>query len=367
MALEGSLRDFDLFSLFNMIKSQGKSGTLVLSRSRECVKIFFEGGEIVGCEANQVPMEDRVGAMLVRLGRLSAEEVQALVQRQRQTLKRIGTLLLESGRVTGEDLQEALAHQALAVIYRLFRWLEGDYRFDSMLPPDLERDPFPAIPVDTVLMEAARIMDEWPQVQRRLPDPRQPLARTRAGEALDLGGLAGLVGGNGQARPLGSGLGPEQETVFGYFSEPASVQDVIQFSRYGELETCQVIADLLDRGLLAVSAEALAEPSQEPARRAAAAAVPSRLFWPAVCLLLAGPLAWYGPGLRTSLDQGLASLQRPDWTVAADPDTRDRQAWAFAMAAPADGGAALARSLGIRLPVPRTIPDYSRQPDPLLP
>ncbi len=31
MALEGSLRDFDLFSLFNMIKTQGKSGTLVLS------------------------------------------------------------------------------------------------------------------------------------------------------------------------------------------------------------------------------------------------------------------------------------------------------------------------------------------------
>ena len=29
MALEGSLRDFDLFSLFNMIKIQGKSGTLV--------------------------------------------------------------------------------------------------------------------------------------------------------------------------------------------------------------------------------------------------------------------------------------------------------------------------------------------------
>ena len=28
MALEGSLRDFDLFSLFNMIKIQGKSGTL---------------------------------------------------------------------------------------------------------------------------------------------------------------------------------------------------------------------------------------------------------------------------------------------------------------------------------------------------
>ena len=48
MALEGSLRDFDLFSLFNMIKTQGKSGTLVLSRGQEFVKIYFDQGEIVG-------------------------------------------------------------------------------------------------------------------------------------------------------------------------------------------------------------------------------------------------------------------------------------------------------------------------------
>jgi hypothetical protein len=44
MALEGSLRDFDLFSLFNMIKTQGKSGTLVLTRGQEFVKISSSRG-----------------------------------------------------------------------------------------------------------------------------------------------------------------------------------------------------------------------------------------------------------------------------------------------------------------------------------
>ena len=45
MALEGSLRDFDLFSLFNMIKIQGKNGTLVLSQGQEFVKV---GDDITG-------------------------------------------------------------------------------------------------------------------------------------------------------------------------------------------------------------------------------------------------------------------------------------------------------------------------------
>ena len=116
MALEGSLRDFDLFSLFNMIKIQGKNGTLVLTQGQEFVKVFFENGEIVGCDSNQVPMEDRLGTMLVRLGRLTGEELLGMVQVQRQTLKRMGNLLLESGKVTATDLQDALFSQATAIL-----------------------------------------------------------------------------------------------------------------------------------------------------------------------------------------------------------------------------------------------------------
>jgi len=374
MALEGSLRDFDLFSLFNMIKTQGKSGTLVLSRAQEFVKIFFDQGEIVGCDSNQVPMEDRVGALLVRLGRLSGEELLAMIQHQRQTLKRMGTLLMESGRVTPQDLQDALFNQAMAIINRTFRWVEGDYRFDSILPMDLDRENFPPIPVDTILMEAARIMDEWPEVQRRLPDTRLPLAKTAAAKALQLDidqDLSALLEGGGQVQPKGSGLTHEQEKTLTYFDEPSSIQTVLQISRYDELDTYKVIADLLEMGLLEVTKDpqdARIPLWNQPRKDRAAEAPtgPSILFWIASCLLIAGPLIGYVPRDRASFNQGLASLQRWDIHVAADPDTRDRQAWAFRMASPGDAGAALARSMGVDLePGRKTIPDFTQYPDPL--
>jgi hypothetical protein len=376
MALEGSLRDFDLFSLFNMIKTQGKSGTLVLSRAQEFVKIFFDQGEIVGCDSNQVPMEDRVGALLVRLGRLSGEELVAMIQHQRQTLKRLGTLLLESGRVTSQDLQDALFNQAMSIINRTFRWVEGDYRFDSILPLDLDREHFPPIPVDTVLMEAARIMDEWPEVQRRLPDTRLPLAKTAAGRMLQLDidqDLSGVLDGGGLVpQAKGSGLTHEQEKALTYFDEPCSIQNVLQISRYDELETYKVIADLLEMGLLEVSPDSQTQRAplwnlpREQDRAAAAPKPPSRLFWPLVCVLLAGPLIGYAPHGRASLNQGLASLRRPEVPLATDPDTRDRQAWAFRMAAPGDGGAALARSLHVKLEQGhKRIPDFTLQRDPM--
>jgi hypothetical protein len=338
MALEGSLRDFDLFSLFNMIQAQGKNGTLVLSRSQECVKVFFDHGQIVGCDSSQGPLEDRVGATLARL---SGADLPALVLRQRQTLRPVGTLLLESGQVAPQDFRDALLTQAMTILYRTFRWAEGDYRFDSVLVPDRGREAFPPIPVESVLMEAARIMDEWPGVQRRLPDFRLPLARTRAGQ---------------EPRP---GLGPERETVLSYFSEPAGIQTVLPFSRYPELETCRMIAELLEAGLLKVveAAPRMRKPALPP--------VPSRWFWPALGILLAVSLALHVPRPRPSWNRGLAGLWRQD-PPAVSGETRDRQAWAFTLAAPGDGGRALARSLGVRLPV-QTIPDFSRQPDPLAP
>ena len=375
MALEGSLRDFDLFSLFNMIKTQGKSGTLVLSRGQEFVKIFFDQGEIVGCDSNQVRMEDRVGAMLVRLGRLSGEELLAMVQRQRQTLKRLGTLLLESGRVAPEDLQDALFNQAMSIIYRTFRWVEGDYRFDSILPLDLDRENFPSIPVDTILMEAARIMDEWPEVQRRLPDPKLPLVKTEAGRELVLDidrNLASVFEGEAPLAAKESGLSHEQETTLTYFSEPSTIQTVLQISRYDELETSKMIADLIERGLLEVSSclpEARVpvwhlpreRDPEDPSRFA-----PSALLWPAAALLLALPLALAPSWVPPAFTPGLACFRPADLHTAPDPATRDRQVWAFRLASPADGGMALAASLGFSLePGSRAVPDLTLRPDPL--
>jgi hypothetical protein len=375
MALEGSLRDFDLFSLFNMIKIQGKSGSLVLSRGQEFVKVFFDQGEIVGCDSNQIRMEDRVGAMLVRLGRLTGDELLGMVKIQRQTLKRMGTLLIESGKVTTQDLQDALFNQAMAIIYRTFRWMEGDYRFEAMLPQDLDREHFPPIPVDTVLMEAARIQDEWPEVQKRLPALDVPLARTARAQALHLDieqDLSTILEGRGADSSGSSGLTHEQETVLTYFHEAQSVQDALQISRYEELDTCKTIADLIEMGLLEVSKEGASGSSrpwisavpyyhetEEPAG-------PSRLLWPLVAALFLIPILLYVPKQRGSANVGLASLQPADIRAVPDEGTRGRQLWALRLAQPEDGGIALAERLGIQLDQKRNlVPDLRKHPDPM--
>ncbi|WP_306592028.1 DUF4388 domain-containing protein [Geothrix sp. 21YS21S-4] len=374
MALEGSLRDFDLFSLFNMIKIQGKNGTLVLSQGQEFVKVFFENGEIVGCDSNQVRMEDRLGTMLVRLGRLTGDELMGMVQIQRQTLKRMGTLLLESGKVTVSDLQDALFGQATAILHRTFRWVEGDYRFDSFLPPDLDREHFVPIPVDTVLMEAARIQDEWPAVERRLPSPDVPLGKSMRAKTLHLDidrEVSTVLDGKGQIQHGSSGLTHEQEVVLSYFEHPQGLKDVIQISRYEELDTCKAIAELLEAGLLEPIFGGVPKVVRPWVDTQGAYPVgswePSPLLWPLVVAAFLLPLAFYVPHQRGSVNLGLASLQPVDVRVVPEGPTRLRQAWALRMAAPRDGGATLAKALHRPLDGKNPAPDLTQLPDPMSP
>jgi hypothetical protein len=373
MALEGSLRDFDLFSLFNMIKIQGKNGTLVLSQGQEFVKVFFENGEIVGCDSNQVRMEDRLGTMLVRLGRLTGEELLDMVRIQRQTLKRMGTLLLESGKVTASDLQDALFNQATSILHRTFRWVEGDYRFDSMLPPDLDRDHFLPIPVDTVLMEAARIQDEWPEVERRLPGMDIPLGRSTKAQTLRLDidrDVSSMLDGKGQVHLGTSGLSHEQEMVLSYFEHAQSIKEVIQISRYEELDTCKAIAELIEGGLVEPITGQAPKVVRPWVTEGHSDSLPqewesSRLLWPLVALAFLVPLFTYVPNHRGSMNMGLASLQPVDVRVVPEGPTRLRQAWALRMASPKDGGTQLAARLGRPLEGANPVTDFSKFPDPM--
>ena len=319
-------------------------------------------------------MEDRLGVMLVRLGRLTGEELLGMIKVQRQTLKRMGTLLLESGKVKASDLQDALFSQATAILHHTFRWVEGDYRFDSFLPPDLDREHFVPIPVDTVLMEAARIQDEWPEMERRLPALDTSLGKSSRAQSLHLDinrDVSTLLDGKGQIPQGSSGLTHEQEMVLSYFDHSQSIKEIIQISRYDELDTCKAIADLLEADLLVTISGAtpnVVRPWVDAHQDLRPEAwEPSPLLWPLVALAFIVPLALYVPHQRGSMNMGLASLEPVDVRVLPEGPTRLRQAWALRMAAPKDGGAILAKELGRPLDGKNPVPDLTLLPDPMAP
>ena len=71
MALKGTLKDFSLADIFQLIGIQHKTGVLTLKNDKEVVTVSFVEGNVVSADALHRRLEDRIGTVLVKSGRIT--------------------------------------------------------------------------------------------------------------------------------------------------------------------------------------------------------------------------------------------------------------------------------------------------------
>ena len=76
MALSGTLKDFALSDIFQLIGMQRKTGLLTLESDRETVSVIFEQGMVVHSDSTIRRLDDLLGSVLVRQGKLRKEHLE---------------------------------------------------------------------------------------------------------------------------------------------------------------------------------------------------------------------------------------------------------------------------------------------------
>jgi len=111
MALKGTLKDFSLADIFQLIGIQKKTGVLTLKSEKEVVTVSFVEGSVVSADALHRRLEDRLGTVLVKSGRITETQLQEALRIQKNTLKRMGSILVENRFIDAVTLREALQVQ----------------------------------------------------------------------------------------------------------------------------------------------------------------------------------------------------------------------------------------------------------------
>ncbi|MCZ6649419.1 MAG: DUF4388 domain-containing protein [Acidobacteria bacterium] len=289
MALQGTLRDFSLADILQLIGLQRKTGILRISGNEDTVSVFFEKGKIVGAESEKKRMEDRLGNVLLKTDKLTQNQLNRILALQRETGRRIGDLLIQEEILSSDDLGRALVLQVTQIIYRLFRWSKGEFRFAQTTAVETERNSFHPIAVDSILMEGMRILDEWPLIERRVRSfqmvlvPTEPDREIRAEEASgsfidesELDDALGDIGGEQEPeepQETATGL-PEVVTVsanelrvYVLLDGRRSVQEIIDRSDLGDFETCKALFGLMETDLIGEVEAVQDRPSQSPVYR----------------------------------------------------------------------------------------------------
>ena len=140
MGLEGTLRVFSLTDIFQVLGLQRKSGLLTVEGEGDTVSIAFLGGQVVSADSTARRLDNRIGSLLVRAGRVSQDQLGRVLRLQQETQQRVGILLIREGLVTPQDLREALRLQVCRIVFGAFRWQDGQFRFSQDAAVEYDAD-----------------------------------------------------------------------------------------------------------------------------------------------------------------------------------------------------------------------------------
>jgi len=250
MALEGTLRDFSLADILQLIGIQKKTGVLVLRDNDEVVRVSFQNGMIVGSEHETEQLETRLGNVLVKKGVVTQDQLEKALVLQSESLQRLGQVLIENSIISPNDLRDALRNQVLQTVYGLFRWKNGHYHFSPQAMVDYDSENLEPISTESILMEGLRMLDEWPLIERAIPNGDIIFRHTNKAASVRDTLSSSFDEALFDEEDGSVKLPHEQEYVLQIVDGLCAVNDIADKSKLLEFETYRALYDLLDGGFI---------------------------------------------------------------------------------------------------------------------
>ena len=181
--MQGKIADFSIPDIFQLVSSQGKSGSLAISGNDRVTIFLFSAGRIVDVQPDRREAKSLLGTMLRDAGYLTDSELKRHLSSQGTGGKKIGEILVEKGKVSKETIARYLTLQIKECLFDVLTLREGEYRFEGFAVRPVPWGGEPIRP-DVLLMEGMQFLDEYSRYRGIFPAGAYRVVRKR-GERVD--------------------------------------------------------------------------------------------------------------------------------------------------------------------------------------
>lgn len=251
MALKGSLKDFSLMDIFQLLGSGKKTGTLHLVNSEMSAEgtVCFYEGRVFFASSNW--HREPLGERLVASGKITREQLDAALAQQKKEGgpsdgRKIGEILVDAGNLAPKALQTFVQNQIHDSLFDLFRWEDGQVEFRVGEVP-LEEDIGISVSVENVIMEASRRLESWDSIKKKIP-------------TLDAIFAMSFVP---STKPVEIHLKPSEWKLLCWVDGETDINGILGSVNMDDFQACQILYGLLCAGLI----EKADEPVEERLRK----------------------------------------------------------------------------------------------------
>lgn len=165
--LEGNLSRFTVPDVLTFMNMGRRAGLLALERTEQETKLFLKDGNVVFASSSRDDF--RLGALLIRMGKLEEKSLDQILSAQRSGRFRLGHRLLAQKVVTEAELASFLKVQVSEIIFDTFSWTDGVFTVWTGVTA-----PATAVTLEmslqNLLMEGSRRLDERGRLKELFPD-----------------------------------------------------------------------------------------------------------------------------------------------------------------------------------------------------
>lgn len=232
--MQGRIADFSIPDIFQLVSSQGKSGTLAIRGDERDVLFYFSDGLIVDVQPDRRDPAGMLGRILTDAGIITEEELRRGLGDQLKSGKKLGEQLVEKDKISRESLVRFLNLQLKETVFDVLRLKDGEYRFEgyAVRPSGIMGDP---VRPDVLMMEGMQFLDEFPRYREKFP-PGEFRVNRKQGLKIDPSALA-----------------PEERIVWKALDFSDEPVRVFRRAFLTGFEGIKGLHALLDRGLIEIS------------------------------------------------------------------------------------------------------------------
>ena len=225
-SLQGSIKDFGVADILQLLSQQQKSGILLVENDKQTAEIYFSNGALVDVKCPQDT--DRLGAILVKSSLVTAEQFGQALEKQKNTFEHICGILLAQGIISRENFERIILTYTYEVFDEILKWHTGTYRFVAQtVSRESSLVKLPGL--ESILLDVLRMIDEWPEIKSVISSFEM------------------LFENNYAALP---DLDADEQRVCSLVDGKRSVQDIIDASILGSFYACKTLVQLLERGAI---------------------------------------------------------------------------------------------------------------------
>jgi hypothetical protein len=226
--MQGALQEFGLAEILQLVAMQHKTGLLRIESYEKLLTFYFDQGMLVSCRDRRRLADDPLIEYMKKTGYLDAWQSLHLTLEVEENRNDIADVLLEKSLITPEDLQQALLDMTQDLVFRTYNWKEGTYRFLSGEESLRGLQHTVSLKMEAVLLEAARRVDEWPQILTKLPSPQVLLSPVTT---------------------LPSSLDERSHSLLTRLRSPMRLAELVACGRLPEYEVYEIVAAAAESGI----------------------------------------------------------------------------------------------------------------------